>query len=336
MRMNANAGRIPVLFCIDAEPDPRLVNRDAPEPWEGYEVTHRYLARLRPRIEEATGSPVRYCWFFRMDPQIAESYKSATWAADRYPEFLEANARHGDEAGIHTHAFRWREWDRTWVLDLGSQTWVEHCVGSSLEAFSRAFGRSCTSFRFGNRWLNTATVNFLERMGVRHELTVEPGARGRRDTDTGEETSGPLPGFGRVPREPYAPSESDFRKPARDKLRKIQMIPLTAAYREGLRLSRRAWRFLRNGPRGRFQDTVLAPWMRWKPPNTFDRMIDRALNMQERPYLALVSRSDVGADRKLFERFEASVEAILAHPARDKFLFCTPAEALAMMQPGGR
>ena len=43
--------RIPVIFCIDVEPDPRLVNRFAPEPWAGYEFCQRYFGRyLMPVI----------------------------------------------------------------------------------------------------------------------------------------------------------------------------------------------------------------------------------------------------------------------------------------------
>ena len=58
---------IPLIFCVDVEPDPRLVNYDAPEPWIGYEITQRYLRELRPRIEAATGAPVHYSWFLRID-----------------------------------------------------------------------------------------------------------------------------------------------------------------------------------------------------------------------------------------------------------------------------
>lgn len=331
--LSVPASKIPVIFCIDCEPDPRHVNRYEPEPWTGFAATHRYLSEARQRIEEATGSPARYCWFLRMDPQVAESYGSPTWALDRHPGFLPEVESHGDELGIHSHAYRWLEREQRWLLDFGNQDWVDHCVGSSLEAFSRALGRACASFRFGDRWLSTATVNLIERLGVRHDLTVEPGLRGRRGPDTGDPATGSLPGYCRVPRVPYTPSESDFRRPARDGSRKIRLIPLTSGYRVGLGLFARARRLLLNGFRYRFQDTPLHLWLRWRGPNTFDRMIDRALAVQERPYLALVARSDVGSVPKLSKGFDSSLRALLSHPARERLVFSNPAEALAMLEP---
>ena len=86
---------IPLIFCVDVEPDPRLVNHDAPEPWVGYEITQRYLRELRPRIEAVTGAPVHYSRFLRIDTQI-EPYGSATWIADRYGAHMEEIQRAGE------------------------------------------------------------------------------------------------------------------------------------------------------------------------------------------------------------------------------------------------
>jgi hypothetical protein len=60
-----------VVLCIDVEPDPRLVSRQAPEPWRGYEATQRPMEDWRARFGDATGAPVHFAWFLRMDPQIA-------------------------------------------------------------------------------------------------------------------------------------------------------------------------------------------------------------------------------------------------------------------------
>jgi len=168
---------IPVIFCVDVEPDPRLVNHDAPEPWVGYEITQRYLRELRPRIEAATGAPVHYSWFLRIDAQI-EPYGSATWAVDRYGAHMEEIQRAGDEIGVHPHAYRWLENERSWLHDFGNQAWVEHCLTMSVEGFAKALGRTCLSLRFGDRWLNTETVNLAERLGIRFDLSVEPGTPG--------------------------------------------------------------------------------------------------------------------------------------------------------------
>ncbi len=80
--------KVPVIFCIDVEPAPFWVNRYNPEPWLGFEGTQRYLTKMWARIVEATEPPAHYTWCFRMDPHVAESSGSPTWAVDRYPGFI--------------------------------------------------------------------------------------------------------------------------------------------------------------------------------------------------------------------------------------------------------
>jgi hypothetical protein len=316
---------IPVIFCVDVEPDPRLVNHDSPEPLVGYELTQRYLRDLRPRIEAVTGAPVHYSWFLRIDAQM-EPYGSATWIMDHYGAHMEEIQRAGDEIGVHPHAYRWLEDERTWLHDFGNQEWVDHCLRMSLEGFSKTLGRPCLSLRFGDRWLNTATANLAERLGVRFDLTVEPGAPPLPTPGPGERASGPLPDYYRVPRTPYVPSRLDFRRPERRGSRTIRMIPLTSAYlRFGFHPREYLWRVKTNGIRGRRQDTPLYMWVSWRGQNTFDRLLDRALGAQRRPYLAFAIRTRPDISEAVGPR----VDALLAHPASSHFRFSTPAEALA-------
>jgi hypothetical protein len=326
-------GRVPVILCIDIEPDPRLVSRDAPEPWLGYEATHAAMTALRPRVEAMTRSAVHFNWFLRMDPQIAEPYGSATWIVDTYRQYFHEVERHGDALGIHPHPYRWLAAEQTWLLDYGNQAWVEECLGISLEAFRRAFGRSCQLLRFGDHWLNTATVNLAERLGIECDLTLEPGAAARNTPMPGERTTGSFPDYYRVPRAPYVPSETDFRRPRQTPGRTIRMIPLTAGHlRLGVRPRAHLRRLRAHGLRHWRQSTPLSMWQRWRAPNAFGEMITRALGAQRRPYLALAFRTDTNAE------FAAAVDhclrALLAHPVADRFAFCTPAEALDILKAG--
>jgi hypothetical protein len=327
---------IPVVLCLDVEPNRRQVSRRDPEPWTGYEVTQRYIEALRPRLAEVTGAPARISWFLRMDPQVAEPYGSASWTVDRYRGHLESVRALGDELGIHPHAYRWHEDLGAWVHEFGDQAWVEHCLESSLEAFERSLGQTCRLLRFGDKWLNTATVNHAERLGIRYDLTVEPGAPPLPSPEPDEPATGPVPDYYRVPRAPYVPSPTEFRRPHRGPARSIRMIPLTSGYRRlGLRPHRYLRRLVRNGWRHRLADTPLSMWSRWTAPDTFDRMLDRALAAQRRPYLAFGIRSDIGAGPRTGERTKLAMEALLVHPARARFRFCTPAEALAILDAPG-
>jgi peptidoglycan/xylan/chitin deacetylase (PgdA/CDA1 family) len=319
---------IPLIFCVDVEPDPRLLNPDAPEPWVGYEITQRYLRELRPRIEAVTGAPVHYSWFLRIDPQI-EPYGSGTWVVDRYPDHMEEIQRAGDEIGVHPHAYRWLESERSWLHDFGNQAWVEHCLTMSIEGFAKALGRACLSLRYGDRWLNTATVNLADRLGIRFDLTVEPGTLPYATPSEGERASGPLPDYRRVPRVPYTPSRWDFRRADRRDARSIREIPLTSSYfRLGFHPRQYLRRLRANGVRGRRQNRPLYMWESWPTPNTFERLLDRALAAQRRPYLAFAIRTRPD----IREAIGARVETLLAHPVRSRFRFSTPAEALAELE----
>jgi len=323
---------IPVVLCIDVEPDPRLVSRQAPEPWRGYEATQRSMEEWRARFGDATGAPVHFAWFLRMDPQIAGPYGSASWVADRYGAHLDAVQRQGDEVGVHPHPYRWSETANTWVHEFADQGWVDHCLEMSLQTFERALGRPCRSMRFGDRWLNTATVNLAERLGIRHDLTLEPGAPSLPSPMEGEHATGPLPDYYRVPRVPYIPSPREFRRASRNRSRTIRMMPLTSACLHlGLQPRRYLARLLRNGVRHRRQDTPLSMWRLWRAPDTFDRMLDRALAAQGRPYLAFAIRADGRERPELADRVDACLRALLVHRARERFVFSTPAAALAML-----
>jgi hypothetical protein len=71
-------------------------------------------------------------------------------------------------------------------------------------------------------------------------------------------------------------------------------------------------------------------WESWPAPNTFDRMLDRALAAQRQPYLAFAIRTRPDIREAIGPR----MEALLAHPARSRFRFSTPAEALAELERG--
>lgn len=287
---------------------------------------------MRARFEEATGSPVHYTWFFRMDPQVAESYGSPTWAVDRYPDFIKQMAHHGDELGTHTHAYRWINDQQQWLEDLGNQDWVNYCVEMSINAHFKAFGQPCKTFRFGNFWMNTPTINLLEQLGIQYEMTVEPGLPSYHPGTLEEgHSTGDRPNFCRVPRVPYEPSEEDFLKPGRNGSRLLKILPITSGSLQLGRNVQARWRRLReNGFRNRLQNTPLSMWKIWQAPNTFEKMFDRAISVQPNPYLAFAIRSSIGTGRS-FTPVDTCLRTLLEHPERKRFVFSTPAETLALL-----
>jgi hypothetical protein len=326
--LSASAGKIPVVFCVDIEPDEFFVDRIDPKPWDGFEFSHGYLKKFRTWFEEVTGQAVHFNWFLRMDPQVAIAYGNAAWAAQRYADFLEEYLSAGDEVGLHVHTYRWLDDRNEWLDDCGNAAWITHCLESSTDSFNEVFGKQARSIRFGNYWLSTAAVNEAEALGFEFDLTIEPGLNasnwqgGKKPPQTGA-----VPDYYRVPRFPYVPSRSDFKRQAdQGDNRNIMMMPLTSAYLAlgwGPRdIKRRLGRLKRNGLSWHRQHQPLSMWRKWEGRDGFTAMLDRAISLQKRPYLAFAIRSDMHG--KDFQAYDGCLNALLNHPAASRFVFCTP------------
>lgn len=327
--------RTPVILCIDVEPDDFFLDRNHPKPWTGFEFTHNYLKEFRARLEEVTGHKVHFYWSLRMDPQIAITYGSPAWLADHYSALLEEYQSQGDELGIHVHTYRWSDDLDGWVDDCGNPQWVSECLQSSAETFRRSIGRTSRSLRFGNFWLSTAAVNEAESLGIEYDLTVEPGLRSAQSAPGKPRQSGPTPDFLKVLRRPYAPSREDFRIPLPgDSRRKITIVPLSSSHTNpgfGLAgIRHRISRLVRNGLHGRLQSTPLSMWKKWDGNDTYTDMLSRAITVQKPPYLAFAIRTDLNG--KTYSAYNASLQALLNHPACPGFVFSTPEEAMRHMQ----
>ncbi len=324
--------RIPIVMCIDIEPDERLIDQSARVDWRGFENTYDFFAKLRPQLGQATGSPVHLSWFLRMDPQIAHAYGSPSWAATRYVRLLQTLRAAGDELGLHTHAWRWDAPSQTWIADLGSQAWVDHCVRMSFDTFHRKFNQPCTSFRFGDHWMNNPTLDLVERLGARFDLTLEPGQPTIPTGMLKEPCTDSLPDYTKVPVWPYHPSPGDFRKQSVWRRRRIWMIPVSTGRTEGPKASR----FRRLKHLARFIG-IDRNWRGASPLNVamsspeFCHLLDDLLTIWRRPYLALVLRTDVGSNPADYSNLERSFEYLLSHPLVHRFAFATPSEAIAYL-----
>jgi hypothetical protein len=214
--------KTPIVICIDVEPDERLIDPKLREPWTGFDATFEFFNKARLRFQAATGQPVHFSWFLRMDPQIAHSYGSADWVVRQYASLIEGIRRAGDAIGLHIHAWRWEESLGNWVVDL-DQAWVDHCVRLGFESFQASLNETCAYFRFGDLWINDATLALIAELGARIDLTPEPGQRGCRADEFFAES---YIDTSEMPRRPYHPSKSDFRKPD-ESAEQLWIIPIT-------------------------------------------------------------------------------------------------------------
>ena len=321
---DANLDRtVPVVLCIDCEPDPRMVDPADPPPLEGYRRVQEFFTTWRERTSELTGVPVHLNWFFRMDPQIATSYGDAGVFVDQHAAFVERVRAAGDGLGVHPHAWRWDRTNGGWVADLANADFVRECLETAVEAFHSSIGHAPELLRFGDAYLDDDVVDAAERAGIRYDLTLEPGQPSRPvpETAEGELATAWLPDWRRVPRVPYQPAAGDYRRPS-DSPRTIRLVPLSSGPRWlGRSVRARAAAFRAHGRHGwKQRDPLYMALPYWTGPNSFGEMLRRTLAVQTQPYLAFAIRTDWALRPDHRRNIERSLDALLARarppPAR--------------------
>jgi hypothetical protein len=319
-----NDAHVPLIWCIDVEPDARIIDRRAPEPWRGFEQTVTVMRELRPWLGEVTGRTPHFSWYYRLDPQVALAHGSPAWPLTHYQAPLAELIDAGDEIGVHPHAYRFDDKLDTWVSEYEDQGWVDHCVRMCFESFREVMGRGCTSFRFGDAWLNHATLRLVEELGARFDLTLEPGMEARSTQSSHERWTGHYPDLTEIPTVAYRPSKDDFRRPDPERRDGVWMIPLTTARRSGaVHLAYElAYRYKKHcAPQPVSRLNVGAPGF------LFRHIADRILERKHLPHLGISIRSHMGKPRHAARRMQRNLEWLFAHPRAPRFALMRPDEA---------
>lgn len=320
---------IPVVICIDVEPDRRLIDHHQRLPWRGYEETFEVFSSLRERMAKQISRPVHFTWFYRMDPQITETYGHAGWAVSQYPRYFDKLVGLQDEIALHVHAYRWDAGRTTWIVDHGNQDWINYCVMSSVEAFGKATQLTCRSFRFGDRWMNTETLKLLESLGIQYDLTIEPGKEERPALVLSEGFTGKIPAYHGFPLMPYKPSLDNIRSPDPLGTRTIWEIPMSTGTLYGpLRIAVGAyWKLFKS----HLEDPLTHALYLSMPPLVLGHAVDRILDSLARPYLTFVLRTDACLDKRKHQRLYRNLNALLSHHLSNRFIFSTPPQALSFL-----
>jgi hypothetical protein len=294
------------------------------------------VGSLREELAVATGRPVHFNWFLRMDPQVAGSHGSPGWVVDRYGDCLEALRSAGDGIGLHPHAWRWAPARQRWVADHADADWVDECVRTSFETFEATLGETCRMVRFGDRFVSPRVVSLLARLGTRYDLTVEPGARSAVSLHPNTLATGLIPSMFRAPREPYRPSVEDPFRPANRLVVSddagLWMIPLTSVDPDPfLSMWRRMGRRVRQRQGPRYRPAPLLS--RW-PADAFWQLVERDLEKAPRPYLGFAIRSDSILRPALSRPVEEKLAALIATPLIRRLAFGTPDTVVGWDQAG--
>jgi hypothetical protein len=326
---------VPVVLCIDCEPDPRMVDPTGAPDLEGYRLVHDHFAEWRERVADLTGEPVHLNWFFRMDEQIATAYGDPAVFVRRHPDLLERALAAGDGLGVHPHAWRWDGEQGTWVGDLANARFVRECLELSVATFRDAVGSAPELLRYGDAFLDDEVIDAAEALGIRYDLTLEPGQPPRPvpETRLGEIATAPLPDWRRVPRRPYYPVADDYRRAAPlGAGRSIRLVPLSSGPRWLGPTVRGRLRVRRDHGRDwKQRDPLYMALPYWTGANAFGEMLRRTLTAQRRPYLAFAIRTDWALRPDHRRNIDRCLHALLEQQGRWRFVFCTPAEACARL-----
>lgn len=307
------ARSVPILFCIDAENNDFDPPRGDPTPWTHLEACFDHLGAYRQRLEQATGTSVALTWVVRADPQVGAIYGDLDWGLRTYASKWRELASKGDDIGLHPHPQRWSEVEQGWCGGQDDPTWIEQVIRDSFEAYRKVLGRAPQTFRFGNRFMSQDIANVIERLGMRFDLTLEPGYSGRDGSLAWHRVPGPCPDYFDVPRVPYRAVAGNYREPEAERVAGIWHIPMsTAPMGSAAPLS--------HGPHYRAVAPSLFPYevlhLRLSP-ELFRRAVDHLLHESPRPYLSVVIRCDMIHLPEVW----ANLETLRTHPMAGRFVF---------------
>jgi hypothetical protein len=334
--------KVPVVLCIDVEPDGASApDPGDPPPYRGFELMDDLLSELRPELERLTGRPATFSWYVRADPSIERVYGSAAWPYRQYGDRFARLAGRGDLFGIHPHTLRWQEDGGGWLAEYADEDWIGHCVRVSSSLYVEHFGRPSRLHRSGDRLLTNDMVALLEQLGVRMDMSAEPGEPERGPFQEGLAFAGTLPDCTTTPRMPFRPDHSDFLRPGRmGRRRNFWMMPLTCVEEDesgravpGSTMPvapSRLWRAADWLPRPRHR--VLALWKHWDTPEAFWSSALETSSELPRPHIVLAVRSDETVRPASGVSFTQIMKHLLEDPdVTDRVYFTDPERALKQL-----
>jgi hypothetical protein len=302
----ASSASIPTVLRIDVEPDEHQPSAGE-HPWNGFLAMFDMVETLRRRLSDTTNHPVRPTWLIRLDPDIERAFGRADFPVRRHHDLFEQILKHSDVLGIHVHALRWNAEKAVVFSDYADETWAVECLRVAASTFQNCFGRATQVMSFGGFFMCDSLLDVAVALGIRADVTVEPGLPPIQDNVSfGAYSTAPSANFVGCPRLPYYPSRRAFDMPATsvDDVRPLLMVPLISGDTSPI-LKRLYRRFVSREPPKYYEP--LNPWKIWPSPRRFWDFAHRAIDDLPAPYLAFALRTDApntDSHRRVRELFE--------------------------------
>lgn len=134
------------------------------------------------------------------------------WWFERMWRELEAA---GDEIAWHPHLWRWSDEHGCWYQETEDEAWIRECLEAGYQRLCAAYGGKIEVCRMGWEFHSAMTMQAVDRLGVRMDVSAVPGRRRGPRSDRGSMRHGALDWEG-TGRAPYHPCALDHRRPARN------------------------------------------------------------------------------------------------------------------------
>ena len=237
------------------------LTHDSREPlkWRGVQEGIPKLVEALDGIESETGRRVNLTWCVRSDVQMKEIYGDAAWPYLEFRELWQRLQSRGDEIAWHPHVWRWSDEHRCWYQEIHDDEWIEQCLEEGYQALCRAVGRPVQSCRMGWEFHNNTSMQTLDRLGVRVDLSATPGHYCEGTGDRGSIFHKYTDWRG-TPESPYQPSVMDYRRPAREGEQELGLteVPLWGHVALRWRALGRAYVAAKHLARGRVREALLS------------------------------------------------------------------------------
>jgi hypothetical protein len=201
-----------IALTIDTDPDG--LNTHIPDrktlAWDGL---HFAMERLHQALPE-----VPLTWYVRADGQLKAAYGSDRYLLDTYADFWGEALKRGDELGWHPHLYTvpTDELQPTIITESAAAVTELQRIWENIKACPLPM----PSFRMGEAWHSSETLNLIEKLGFAVDSTAIPN---RDDSAAGHPRN-----WKDAPNQPYYPRYDDIRKAGEN--RPLLEVPMNSWY----------------------------------------------------------------------------------------------------------
>lgn len=197
--------------------------------WKGVENIPK-IREICNSSEDSEFDSVKITWLVRCDEQMKIVFDDYAYSLRNFRDLWKELKKQGDEIGWHPHFWRWNSKNKCWYQEVSDKKWMSRCLESGHKQFLK-LAKNPTSMRMGWGFHNNFTMKKINDLGLTVDLSASPGLKNQgRPDERGSHFLNEYD-WSTTPQEPYHPSQKDYRRPAKNNEKSLQILelPVTTA-----------------------------------------------------------------------------------------------------------